>query len=77
MIGEALLLTKQIRTVVNKTSTIDNTYRNFAMELLAGEKDFQGGTKQNIEKGKTISGDGEGEWTDLRVRLLTGQCTVQ
>ena len=29
-----------IRTVVNKTRTIDNTYRNFQMELLAGESDF-------------------------------------
>jgi len=47
VIGEALLLTKQIRTVVNKTSTIDNTYRNFAMELLAGEKDFQVTVKEN------------------------------
>ena len=47
VIGEALLLTKQIRTVVNKSSTIDNTYRNFAMELLAGEEDFQVTVKEN------------------------------
>jgi len=47
VIGEALLLTKQIRTVVNKSSTIDNTYRNFAMELLAGEEDFQVCVKEN------------------------------
>jgi tRNA (guanine37-N1)-methyltransferase len=41
VIGAALLLTKGIRTVVNKSQTIDNTYRNFAMELLAGEEDFK------------------------------------
>ena len=28
------------RTVVNKTNTIDNTYRTFAMELIAGEPDY-------------------------------------
>ena len=50
MIGEALLLTKQIRTVVNKSSTIDNTYRNFAMELLAGEEDFQVSCTVNLSK---------------------------
>eukprot|EP00090_Calanus_glacialis_P009365 TRINITY_DN17738_c0_g1_i1.p1 TRINITY_DN17738_c0_g1~~TRINITY_DN17738_c0_g1_i1.p1 ORF type:complete len:467 (-),score=147.94 TRINITY_DN17738_c0_g1_i1:43-1443(-) len=40
VIGNALLLTKNIKTVVNKSSTIDNTFRNFSMELLAGEKEF-------------------------------------
>ena len=49
VIGEALLLTKQIRTVVNKSSTIDNTYRNFAMELLAGEGDFQVSCTVNLK----------------------------
>lgn len=29
-----------IKTVVNKTHTIDNTFRNFQMEVLAGEPDF-------------------------------------
>ena len=41
VIGQALLLTKGVRSVVNKSSTIANTYRNFAMELLAGEEDYQ------------------------------------
>ena len=50
VIGEALLLTKQIRTVVNKSSTIDNTYRNFAMELLAGEEDFQVSCTVNLQR---------------------------
>ena len=53
VIGEALLLTKQIRTVVNKSSTIDNTYSNFAMELLAGEDDFQVSCELHLQK-KTI-----------------------
>uniref|UniRef100_A0A8D8AAC5 tRNA (guanine(37)-N1)-methyltransferase n=1 Tax=Culex pipiens TaxID=7175 RepID=A0A8D8AAC5_CULPI len=35
------------RTVVNKLDTIDNTYRNFAMELLAGEEDYQVSVKEN------------------------------
>ena len=29
-----------VRTVVNKLNIIDNTYRNFQMELLAGENNF-------------------------------------
>ena len=29
-----------LRTVVNKLSSIDHTYRNFQMEVLAGEGDF-------------------------------------
>ncbi len=38
----AVLLDKlhRVRTVVNKSSTIDSTYRNFAMEVLAGDADF-------------------------------------
>jgi tRNA (guanine37-N1)-methyltransferase len=35
------------RTVVNKTQTIDNTYRNFQMELLCGEADYQVTVKEN------------------------------
>lgn len=31
---------KSLRTVVNKLDTIDNVYRNFQMEVLAGEPDF-------------------------------------
>ena len=30
-----------LRTVVNKLNTIDNTFRNFQMEVLAGDNDFQ------------------------------------
>jgi len=40
VIGNILLRTKNIRTVVNKSNTIDNTFRNFNMELLAGDNDF-------------------------------------
>lgn len=47
VIGQALLLTQGIRTVVNKSQTIDNTYRNFAMEVLAGENDFQVQVREN------------------------------
>ncbi|XP_058834475.1 tRNA (guanine(37)-N1)-methyltransferase [Topomyia yanbarensis] len=35
------------RTVVNKLNIIDNTYRNFQMELLAGDEDFQVLVKEN------------------------------
>ena len=35
------------KTVVNKTNTIDNTYRNFSMEVLAGERNFLTTTKEN------------------------------
>ncbi|MDP2438193.1 MAG: hypothetical protein Q8P67_20815 [archaeon] len=38
LIGEAILLkNRRLRTVVNKTGSIDSRYRTFAMELLAGE----------------------------------------
>lgn len=29
-----------LKTVVNKTSIIDSTYRNFEMEVIAGEEEF-------------------------------------
>lgn len=35
------------KTVVNKASTIDNTYRNFQLELLCGEPIYQVETKEN------------------------------
>lgn len=28
---------KKIKSIVNKTNNIDNTYRNFEMEILAGD----------------------------------------
>jgi tRNA (guanine37-N1)-methyltransferase len=37
----------QIRTVVNKVNEIDNTYRNFAFEVLAGETDTLVTVKEN------------------------------
>ncbi|KAG5437879.1 hypothetical protein PCANB_000594 [Pneumocystis canis] len=41
IIGEVILSkNKGIRTVVNKIDTIDTTFRNFKMEILAGENDF-------------------------------------
>ncbi len=46
-IGQILLLSKNCRTVVNKTATIDNTYRNFTMELLAGDEDYLVTVKEN------------------------------
>lgn len=36
-----------VRTVVNKVISIDNTYRNFSMELLIGEPDYQVTVKEN------------------------------
>uniref|UniRef100_A0A6P4E5T3 tRNA (guanine(37)-N1)-methyltransferase n=1 Tax=Drosophila rhopaloa TaxID=1041015 RepID=A0A6P4E5T3_DRORH len=35
------------RTVVNKASSIDNTYRNFQLELICGEPEYQVETKEN------------------------------
>ena len=41
VIGEVLLdKVPSARTVVNKINIIDNTYRNFQMELMAGEDDL-------------------------------------
>lgn len=36
-----------LKSVVNKTDTIDNTYRNFKMELLAGIEDTNVTVKEN------------------------------
>nr|SVE75221.1 EOG090X08TI [Daphnia dolichocephala] len=37
-----------VKTVVNKSSVIDSTYRNFEMEVLAGEADFVTEVKENM-----------------------------
>nr|CAG4637144.1 EOG090X08TI [Ceriodaphnia reticulata]SVE73032.1 EOG090X08TI [Ceriodaphnia reticulata] len=37
-----------VKTVVNKSSAIDSTYRNFQMEVLAGEADFVAEVKENM-----------------------------
>ncbi|KAK3750018.1 hypothetical protein QZH41_008671, partial [Actinostola sp. cb2023] len=49
IIGQVLLdkNTPQIKTIVNKTNTIDATFRFFKMELLAGEEDMQAMVKQD------------------------------
>ncbi|RNA43422.1 tRNA (guanine(37)-N1)-methyltransferase [Brachionus plicatilis] len=47
-ISEVLLdKVNHIRTVVNKVNEIDNTYRNFKFEILAGEKSSQVQCKEN------------------------------
>lgn len=35
------------RTVINKSQTIDNTFRNFQFELLGGDRDFKATVKEN------------------------------
>lgn len=48
LIGEVLLdKVAASRTVVNKINIIDNTYRNFKMEVLAGEEDYMVTLKEN------------------------------
>ena len=50
VIGQILLQLPNVKTVVNKTNVIDNTYRNFAMEILAGPEDFNVMVKENYVK---------------------------
>lgn len=46
--GEVLLdKVSSVKTVVNKLGPIDNTYRNFQMELLAGEENYVTQTKEH------------------------------
>lgn len=48
LIGEVLRdKLPNCRTVVNKASNIDNTYRNFQLELICGDADYQVETKEN------------------------------
>ena len=48
VIGQILLLIPNVKTVVNKTNVINNTYRNFEMETLAGKDgDFLVQVKEN------------------------------
>ncbi|CAH0407594.1 unnamed protein product [Chilo suppressalis] len=48
LIGQVLLdKIKTCRTVVNKSNIIDNTFRNFSMEVIAGEEDFCVTVKEN------------------------------
>ena len=50
VIGQILLQLPNIRTVVNKSNNINNTYRNFSMEILAGINDFNVTVKENYVK---------------------------
>ena len=48
ILGEVLLMkVPTAETVVNKLNTIDNTYRNFQMEVLAGRDDTVTTTKEH------------------------------
>jgi len=47
VIGPVLLRLPGVSSVVNKSNTIDNTYRNFSMELLAGEDRFEVEVKES------------------------------
>ncbi|XP_037044142.1 tRNA (guanine(37)-N1)-methyltransferase-like [Bradysia coprophila] len=48
LIGEVLLDKEpHCRTVINKSQTIDNTYRNFQFELLCGDSDFKATVREN------------------------------
>lgn len=48
LIGQVLVdKIKTCKTVVNKCNAIDNTYRNFSMELIGGEEDYFVTVKEN------------------------------
>ncbi|EDV96340.1 GH16197 [Drosophila grimshawi] len=48
LIGEVLRdKLPNCRTVVNKAASIDNTYRNFQLELICGDAEYQVETKEN------------------------------
>ncbi|XP_059048316.1 tRNA (guanine(37)-N1)-methyltransferase [Achroia grisella] len=48
LIGQVLVdKIKTCRTVVNKSNIIDNTYRNFSMEVIAGDEDYLVTVKEN------------------------------
>ncbi|XP_041976100.1 tRNA (guanine(37)-N1)-methyltransferase [Aricia agestis] len=48
LIGQVLMdKIKTCRTVVNKSNIIDNTYRNFKMDVIAGDEDFLVTVKEN------------------------------
>jgi len=47
VIGAALLGLKQVRTVVNKINSIDSEFRQFSMELLAGEAEYEVTVKES------------------------------
>ncbi|CAG0903695.1 unnamed protein product, partial [Darwinula stevensoni] len=48
LIGQVVLdKLKNVRTVVNKVTVIENTFRNFAMEVLAGDNETQVCVKEN------------------------------
>eukprot|EP01125_Pyxidicula_operculata_P009781 TRINITY_DN3212_c1_g2_i2.p1 TRINITY_DN3212_c1_g2~~TRINITY_DN3212_c1_g2_i2.p1 ORF type:complete len:384 (+),score=50.23 TRINITY_DN3212_c1_g2_i2:203-1354(+) len=47
IIGQVILdKNKHLRTIVNKTGEIDNTFRTFKMDLLAGENDMNATVKE-------------------------------
>ena len=47
VIGQIFLLQPNVRTVVNKTTAIDNTYRNFSMETIGGCEDYAVSVREN------------------------------
>lgn len=67
---------KKIKSVVNKTNQIDNTYRNFQMEVLAGDTNMITELVQtsslNVHNSTLTLGDIEREWLQIQIWFLQG-----
>lgn len=75
ILGQVLLdKHKNLKSVVNKTDSIDNTYRNFAMDLLAGKDSMDVAVTEN---GCTYKFDFSKVYWNSRLGKLENICSVK